>query len=73
MEERHIQLDGDHLLRTLQGAGLNPEKLNLKTVLPEASEVDVRELESRLRAAHEARAAGRWEVSVSVKFGNPRK
>ena len=59
-----IELDGNHLVQTLRQAGLDPHKLDVRKALP-GGNVDVEELESRLKGTGSA-AAGSWKVSVTV-------
>lgn len=61
-----VTLEGDHVIRMLKEAGLDPQKLDVRRALPGAN-VDYEELQSRLRGTHApARAGHGWHVSVTV-------
>ncbi len=69
MAETRVEMDGARLVKFLHDSGVNVEKLNLKDAFQDASALDFREIESRLRAASAGEAAAaRWQVGVVVRF-----
>ena len=63
-----ITLNGDDVAHMLKGAGLDPNKFDVRKALPGAH-VEYEELQSRLRGTHAAATptgGGGWHVHGSV-------